>query len=68
MGRCEYAVEVYNKYSDGFVEQIDVFCTLEEAECFIENNDVDIDEDSEYFGILKITYDENECEIGTERL
>ena len=28
--RTEYVVEVYNKYHDSFVEQIDVFETYEE--------------------------------------
>lgn len=66
--RTEYAVEVYNKYHDSFVEQIDVFETYEEAQRYIEEADIDIDKDSEYFGILEIEYDDDENEIGTNRI
>ena len=66
--RTEYAVEVYNKYYDNFVEQIDVFETYEEAQRYIEETDIDIDKDSEYFGILEIEYDDDENEIGTNRI
>lgn len=65
--RTEYAVEVYNKYHN-FVEQIDVFETYEEAQRYIEETDIDIDKDSEYFGILEIEYDDDENEIGTNRI
>lgn len=66
--RTEYAVEVYNKYHDSFVEQIDVFETYEEAQRYIEETDIDIDKDSEYFGITEIEYDDDENEIGTNRI
>lgn len=65
--RTEYAVEVYNKYHN-FVEQIDVFETYEEAQRYIEETDIDIDKDSEYFGITEIEYDDDENEIGTNRI
>lgn len=61
--KVEYAVEIYNKYHDNFVEQIDVFNTHEEAKEFIMNSDIDIDKDSEYFEITEIEYDENENEL-----
>ena len=57
--KTEYAVEVYNKFHDSFIEQIDVFQTYEEAEKFIENTDIDIDRESEYFGIMEIEYDDD---------
>ena len=65
--RTEYAVEVYNKYHN-FVEQIDVFETYEEAAQYIKETDIDIDKDSEYFGITEIEYDDDENEIGTNRI
>lgn len=66
--RTEYAVEVYNKYHDNFVEQIDVFETYEEAAQYIKETDIDIDKDSEYFGITEIEYDDDKNEIGTNRI
>lgn len=66
--RTEYAVEIYNKYHDSFEEQIDVFETYEEAQRYIEETDIDIDKDSEYFGITEIEYDDDENEIGTNRI
>ena len=66
--RYEYAVEVYNKYHDNFVEQIDVFETYEEAQRYIKETDIDIDKDSEYFGILEIEYDNDGDEIGVSRV
>ena len=62
--RTEYAVEVYNKYHDNFVEQIDVFKTYEEAVQYIKESNIDIDKDSEYFDITEIEYDDNDNEIG----
>ena len=62
--RTEYAVEVYNKYHDNFVEQIDVFETYEEAQQYIKETDIDIDKDSEYFEITEIEYDDDDNEIG----
>lgn len=62
--RTEYAVEVYNKYHDNFVEQIDVFETYEEAQRYIKETDIDIDKDSEYFEITEIEYDDDDDEIG----
>ena len=61
-----YAVEIYEKNTDKFHEQIDVFGTLEEARQFIENAEP-ISEDY-YYGILQIDYDIDGDEIGTERL
>ena len=61
--RTEYAVEVYNKYHDNFVEQIDVFNTYEEAEQFVKTTDIDIDEDSEYLEITEIEYNDSDIEI-----
>ena len=66
--RTEYAVEVYNKYHDNFVEQIDVFETYEEALAFIEKRDFDFDEDSEYLEVTEIEYDDEENEVGTTRV
>lgn len=62
--RTKYAVEVYNKYHDNFVEQIDVFETYEEAQRYIKETDIDIDKDSEYFEITEIEYDDDGDEIG----
>ena len=62
--RTEYAVEVYNKYHDNFVEQIDIFKTYEEAIQYIKESNIDIDKDSEYFNITEIEYDDNDNEIG----
>ena len=62
--RTKYAVEVYNKYHDNFVEQIDVFETYEEAQRYIKETDIDIDKDSEYFEITEIEYDDDDDEIG----
>ena len=62
--RTEYAVEVYNKYHDNFVEQIDVFDTYEEAKLFIRETNIDIDKDSEYFEITEIEYSDDDDEIG----
>jgi hypothetical protein len=66
--KFEYAVEVYNKYSDEFVEQLDVFQTKIDAEKFIRTTDVEIDSDSECFGVLEIEYDSEGNEISTTRL
>lgn len=63
----EYAVEVRNKYHNSFIEQIDVFSTYEEAEKYIKNADIDIDEESEYFEIIEIEYDEYGNEIGIRK-
>ena len=62
--RTEYAVEIYNKYHDNFVEQIDVFDTYEEACRFIKETDIEIDKDSEYWEITEIEYDDDDNEIG----
>lgn len=64
----EYAVEVYNKYHDNFVRQIDVFDTYEEAEGFVAKGNFDLDKDSEYVDITEIEYDDNENEIGRTRI
>lgn len=63
-GYTEYAVEVNN--DKGFVKQIDVFTTYEEAEAFADNYKEPLD-DGEYLNIIFIDYDENgnEVEFGT---
>lgn len=66
--KTEYAVEVYNKFHDNFVEQIDVFGTYEEALAFIKKRDFDFDEDSEYLEVTEIEYDDEENEVGTNKL
>lgn len=57
----EYAVEVNNK--NGFVRQLDIFQTYEQAECFREKCDEPLDDD-EYLNIIFIDYDEFGNEIG----
>jgi hypothetical protein len=62
-GKCvhtEYAVEVNN--SKGFVRQIEVFCSYEEANKFVEVCDEHLADD-EYFNIIFIDYNENGDEI-----
>ena len=56
----EYAVEVNN--TQGFVKQIDVFKTYEEAEEFVNNYDGTLVWD-EYLNIIFIDYNENGDEI-----
>lgn len=56
----EYAVEVNN--DKGFVRQIDVFNTYEEAEEFADNYKEPLN-DGEYLNIIFIDYDENDNEI-----
>ena len=62
--KTEYAVEIYNKYHDNFVEQIDVFPTYNEAKAFADKRDFDLDDSSEYVEITEIEYDDNDNEIG----
>lgn len=57
----EYAVEVNN--DKGFVRQIDVFSTYEEAEEFADNYKEPLN-DGEYLNIIFIDYNENDDEIG----
>ena len=57
----EYAVEVNN--DKGFVRQIDVFSSHEEAEVFAENYDEEQLNYDEYLNIIFIDYDENGDEI-----
>lgn len=57
----EFAVEVNN--DNGFVKQIDVFDTLEEANKFVKEYNEPLEED-EFLNIICIEYDENEDEIG----
>lgn len=57
----EYAVEVNN--DKGFVRQIDVFSSYEEAEVFAENYDEEQLNDDECLNIIFIDYDENGDEI-----
>ena len=56
----EYAVEVNNE--KGFVRQIDVFPTYEEAEDFEKNYKEPLEE-NEYLNIIFIDYDKNGNEI-----
>lgn len=56
----EYAVEVNNE--KGFVRQIDVFQTIEEAQECARSGDIKL-EDGEYINIIWIEYDENGDEI-----
>ena len=64
----EYAVEIYNKYLDSFVEQLDIFPTEDDARKFIKIGDFDFDVDSEVVGILEIEYNDAGEEIGTMRI
>lgn len=64
----EYAVEIYNKYLDSFVEQLDVFPTEDDARNFVKTGDFDFDADSEVVGILEIEYNDAGEEIGTMRI
>lgn len=57
----EFAVEINN--DNGFVRQIDVFDTLEEADEFIKEYNKPLEED-EFLNIICIEYNENEDEIG----
>ena len=56
----EYAVEVNNEH--GFVRQIDVFETYEEAEAFADNYEEPLAW-GEYLNIIFIDYNENGDEI-----
>ena len=57
----KFAVEINNK--NGFVKQIDVFSTLEEADKFVKEYNEPLKED-EFLNIICIEYNENEDEIG----
>lgn len=61
----EYAVEVND--SNGFVRQLDVFQTYEDAIMFQKECDEPLD-DGEYLRTLAIKYDEDGNEIGLERI
>lgn len=61
----EYAVEVND--SNGFVRQLDVFQTYEDAIMFQKECDEPLD-DGEYLRALAIKYDEDGNEIGLERI
>ena len=65
--RSEYAVEIINKETEQFLQQIDVYGSFDEAKDFIKTGNVRVDENTECFIILRIDYDDNENEIGTER-
>lgn len=60
----EYAVEINN--SNGFVRQLDVFQTYEEAKHFCDEFNSPLDNE-EYLNIIFIDYDEfgNEVRFGT---
>ena len=57
----EYSVEVNNE--NGFVRQIDIFQTIEEAQECAKSDDIKL-EDGEYINIIWIDYDKNGDEIG----
>lgn len=57
----EYAVEINN--DKGFVRQIDVFSSYEQAEEFAYNYKEPLD-DGEYLNIIFINYNANDDEIG----
>lgn len=57
----EYAVEINN--DKGFVNQIDVFSTYEQAKDFVKNYNKSL-KDGEYLNIIFIDYNENGDEIG----
>ena len=57
----EYAVELNNE--NGFVKQIEVFNSYEDAEKFADTYDEDMS-DNEYLNIIFIDYNENGDEIG----
>lgn len=59
----EYAVNVNN--NKGFVRQIDVLNSYEEAEFFVENYKEPLN-DGEYLNIICIAYDCHGNEIGVE--
>ena len=59
----EHAVDVRN--DKGFIRQIDVFNSYEEAEFFVENYKEPLDE-GEYLNIICITYDCYGNEISVE--
>lgn len=58
----EYAVEVNNE--KGFVRQLEVFGTYEEAEAFANQFDETELSETEYLNIIFIDYDEDGDEIG----
>lgn len=62
--KTEYAVEVNNE--KGFVRQIEVFASYEQAEMFADSYKEPLNED-EYLNIIFIDYDKNgnEIEFGT---
>lgn len=60
-----FAVEIFAKYNDGFLRQIDAFDTYEEAyECCRKHKKALSDDI--YLAITTIYCDENENEIGIE--
>lgn len=57
----EFAVEINDK--NGFVEQIDMFDSYEEAETFVSNYNEPL-LNGEYLNIIFIDYDDEGMEIG----
>lgn len=57
----EFAVELNNR--NGFVQQLDVFTTYEEAKAFAETCDIGL-VNEEYINIIFIDYDDKGNEIG----
>lgn len=49
-----FTVDVYNKYHDGFHEEIGRFDTYEEAIDFAENGDFELDKDSEFVEVSEV--------------
>ena len=62
----EFSVEIRKKLdndSNEFLEQIEVFANLEEANDFVKNHNESLDKDS-FLTIYCIEYDENGNEVG----
>lgn len=51
-----FSLDVYNRYHDGFCENIGEFDTYEEAMHFAETGDFELDKDSEFLEISEIEY------------
>ncbi len=66
--RCEYAIEVYRKSDDKFLERVDVYESCDGAKKVMMSGILEVDEKGEYLGILEIQYDRDGDEIGTEKL
>lgn len=49
-----YSVDVYNRYHDGFCENIGTFDTYEKAIDFAEHGDFELDADSEFVEVSEV--------------